>query len=192
MCCTLADMITLFPTESDLREEERLRQKVQSIDFPRAVAIPIWTLLLSALGFLFLIFWAARLWPHLPGLSRSDHKSTVLFFVAISSFVAYGWLQNLRREVRNCSLLELGQATLGHVTSQTTVGGKSKSSRITYTFTDESGLEHAGKGTDHTKKYLEGMALIVFFDRSDPKENLAACCTMGKLKSPDGKFLNLD
>jgi hypothetical protein len=185
-------MVTLFPTDADLREEERLRQKALSIGFPRVVAIPIWKLLLFALGFLFLIVWAALLWPHLPEMWRSDHKLTVLFFVALPFFIVHGWLQDLRQEIRNRSLLELGQATSGHVTSQTTTGGKSKSSRITYTFMDQSGLECTGKGVDYTRKYLEGMPVIVFFDRSDPKENVAACCTTWKLKSPDGKFIDLN
>ena len=85
----------------------------------------------------------------------------------------------------------LARSDIGHVTSQTKTGGKSNSSRITYTFTDQSGLECPGEGTDYTKKYLEGMPVIVFFDRSDSKESVAACCTTWKLKSPDGKFLDL-
>jgi len=185
-------MLTLFQTDSDLREEERLRQKAQGIGLPRVVVIPIWSLLLSALSFVFLIAWTAKLWPRLPVLWRSDNKFAVLFLVVVPLFILYAWLEDWRREVRNRSLLELGQATLGHVTSQTTTGGKSRTSQITYAFMDESGLEHPGKGTDYTRKYLEGMPVIVFFDRSDPKENVAACCTKWKLKSPDGKFLNLD
>jgi hypothetical protein len=59
-------MLTLFPADSMLREEERLRQKVQSIGLPRVVVIPVWNLLLGAFGFLFLVVWTALLSPRLP------------------------------------------------------------------------------------------------------------------------------
>ena len=185
-------MLTLFPADSVLREEERLRQKAQSIGFPRVVAIPVRNLVLGALGFLFLVVWTEQLWPRLPGIWRGDHKFTVLLFVAVPLFILYAWLQDLRNEVRNRSLLELGKLTVGHVTSQAMVGGKSKTSQITYTFRDESGFERSGKGTDRLKKYQTGMPLIVFFDQSDPTKSVAACCTTWRLKSPDGEFLNLD
>jgi hypothetical protein len=75
-------MLTLFPADSAAREEERLSQKAQSIGFPRVVVIPVWNLVLGALGFLFLLVWTAQLWPRLPGIWRSDNKFTVLLFVA--------------------------------------------------------------------------------------------------------------
>lgn len=192
MCCTLAAMLTLFAADSVLREEERLRQKAQSIGFPRVVAIPIWNLFVGAFGFLFLVVWTALVWPHLPEMWRSDHKFIVLSFVAVLLFILYAWLQDLRHEVRNRSLVELGKLTVGHVTSQATVGGKSRKSWITYTFKDDSGFERPGKGTDLSRKYQEGMPLLVFFDRSDPSKSVAACCTTWRLKGPDGEFLNLD
>jgi len=109
-----------------------------------------------------------------------------------SLFVLYAWLEELRHEIRNRPLLELGKLTVGRVTSQVMVGGKSKKSQITYTFKDESGFERTGKGTDRSRKYQEGMPLLVFFDQSDPAKSVAACCTTWKLKSLDGEFLNLD
>jgi hypothetical protein len=185
-------MLALFPADSAVREEERLRQKVQSIGFPRVVAIPVWNLVLGTLGFLFLVVWTEQLWPRLPGIWRGDHKFTVLLFVAVPLFILYAWLQDLHREVRNRSLLELGKLTVGRVTSQAMVGGKSKTSQIAYTFKDESGFERTGKGTDRSRKYQTGMPLLVFFDQSDPAKSVAACCTTWRLKSPDGEFLNLD
>jgi len=192
MCCTLAAMLTLFPANSALREEERLRQKSQSIGFPRVVVIPVWKLVLAALGFLFLVVWTARIWARLPEIWRSDHQLSVLLMVGFPLLILYAWLEELRREIRNRPLLELGKLTVGSVTSQETVGGKSKRSQITYTFRDESGFERAGKGTDRSRKYKEGMPLLVFFDQSDPAKSVAACCTTWRLKSPDGEFLNLD
>lgn len=185
-------MLTLFPADSLLREEERLRQKAQSIGLPRVVVIPVWNLVLGALGFLFLVVWTDLLWLRLPGIWQSDHKFTALLFVAFPLFVLYAWLQELRHEFRNRSLLELGKLTVGRVTSQATVGGKSKTSQITYTFKDESGFERSGKGTDRSRKYQIGMPLLVFFDQNDPVKSVAACCTTWRLKSPDGEFLNLD
>lgn len=185
-------MLTLFPADSSLRDEERLRQKAQSIGFPRVIAIPVWNLVLGAIAFVFFVVWTGQVWPRLPEMWRSGNKLSVLFFVAVPLFILYAWLQDLRHEVRNRSMLELGKLTVGHVTSQETVGGKSKRSQITYTFKDESGFERSGKGTDRSRKYLEGMPLLVFFDQSDPAKSVAACCTTWRLKGPDGKFLNLD
>ena len=185
-------MLTLFPADSVLREEERLRHKAQSIGWPRVVVIPVWNLVLGALGFLFLVVWTAQVWPRLPGIWRSDHKFTVLLFVVVPLFILYTWLQDLGHEISNCSLLELGKLTVGRVTSQAMVGGKSKRSQITYTFRDESGFECSGKGTDRSRKYQTGMPLLVFFDQSEPARSVAGCCTAWRLKSPDGEFLSLD
>jgi hypothetical protein len=185
-------MLTLFLPDSVQREEERLLQKTQRIGFPRAVAIPVCNLILEALAFLILVVWTERLWPRLPGIWRSGHELTALWFVAVPIFILYAWLQDLRNEVRNRSLLELGKLTVGCVTSQEAVGGKSKKSKITYKFRDESGFERSGKGTDRSRKYQTGMPLIVFFDQSDPAKSVAACCTTWRLKSADGEFLNLD
>ena len=185
-------MLTLFPANSALREEERLRQKVQSIGLPRVVVIPVWKLVLGVLGFLFLVVWTARIWARLPEIWRSDHQLSVLLIVGVPLFMLYAWLEELRHEIRNRPLLELGKLTVGRVTSQVTVGGKSKRSQITYTFRDESGFERTGKGTDRSRKYQEGMPLLVFFDQSDPAKSVAACCTTWRLKSLDGEFLNLD
>lgn len=190
--CTLTAMLTLFPADSVLHEEERLRQKAQTIGFPRVVVIPVWNLVLGAIAFLFLVVWTARVWTWLPGIWRGDNKFTVLLIVGVPLFILYAWLEDLRREVRNRSLLELGKLTVGRVTWQKTVGGKSKTSRITYVFKDDSGFERHGEGTDRSRKYREGMPLLVFFDQSDPSRSVAACCTTWRLKDPDGKFLNLD
>ena len=154
--------------------------------------IPVWKLVLGAIAFLFLVVWTSLLWPRLPEIWRSDHKFTALLFVVGPFFVLYTWLEQLRHEVRNRPLLELGNLTVGRVTSQVTVSGKSKRSQITYTFKDESGFERSGEGTDRSRKYQEGMPLLVFFDQSDPARSVAACCTTWRLKNLNGEFLNLD
>jgi len=185
-------MLTLFPADSVLREEERLRQKAQSIGLPRVVAIPVWNLVLGALGFLFLVVWTARVWAWLPGIWRGDNKFTVPLIVGVPLFILYAWLKDLRHEIRNRPLLELGKLTVGRVASQAMVGGKSKRSEITYTFRDDCGFERPGEGTDRSRKYREGMPLLVFFDQSDPAKSVATCCTVWRLKNPDGEFLDLD
>jgi hypothetical protein len=154
--------------------------------------IPVWNLVLGALAFLFLVVWTALLSPRLPEIWRSDHKLRVLWFVAVPLFILFAWLQDLRHEIRNRSLLEVGKLTVCRVTSQATTGGKSNKSQITYSFRDDSGFERSGKGTDRSRKYQTGMPLIVFFDQSDPAKSVAACCTIWRLKNPDGKLLDLD
>ena len=59
-------MLTLFPADSSLRDEERLRQKAQSIGFPRVIAIPVWNLVLGAIAFVFFVVWTGQVWPRLP------------------------------------------------------------------------------------------------------------------------------
>lgn len=80
-------MLTLFQADSVLREEERLRQKAQSIGLPRVVVIPVWNLFVRALGFLFLVVWTALLWPRLPEIWRSDQGSP--FFYLLPSRILF-------------------------------------------------------------------------------------------------------
>jgi hypothetical protein len=167
-------MLTLFPADSVLREEERLSRKAQSTGLPRVVAISFWNLVLGALAFLFLVVWTALLWPRLPEIWRSDRNFGALWFVAVPLFILCARLQDLRHEIRNRSLLELGKLTVGRVMSQETVGGKSKKGQITYAFRDDAGFERSGKGTDRSRKYQTGMPLLVFFDQNDPAKSVAA------------------
>ena len=123
-------MLTLFPADSSLRDEERLRQKAQIIGFPRVIAIPVWNLVLGAIAFVFFVVWTGQVWPRIPEMWRSGNKLSVLFFVAVPLFILYAWLQDFVRSSRPLDA-ELGKLTVGHVTSQPTVGGKSKRSQIT-------------------------------------------------------------
>ena len=99
--------------------------------------------------------------PEFGGVTTSSPFFCLLPSRSLSS--TRGWKICVATEVRNRSLLELGKLTVGRVTWQKTVGGKSKTSRITYVFKDDSGFERHGEGTDRSRKYREGMPLLVFF-----------------------------
>ena len=81
-----------------------------------------------------------------------------------------------RNQVKECDLLENGEVVVGRVVRQWS-SGKNNSS-IEYTFKDFEGHEHKGTGFDYTMKLFEGMAVPVFYDRDNPKRQIASCSTL--------------
>lgn len=80
-----------------------------------------------------------------------------------------------RSQVRECDLLENGEAALATVVRQWK-GGKGSSS-IEYEFKDFQGETRTGLGFDYTEKLFEGMPVAVFYDRDNPKRQIPACAT---------------
>jgi hypothetical protein len=157
---------------------------------PRSVTIAWRDRVFLLLVFLFFCLWAT-LWTR--GIIEDWRKQTswsvfrVLFLVVFAGL----WLAQVHRELRNYSLLTDGDFALGRITSQRTSGGKSKRSTITYEFTDTVGRTWNGKGDDSTKKYVENMAVMVFYNQYDPQQNVAVCTTVWKVRKPDGKLIDL-
>ncbi|MGB0035397.1 MAG: hypothetical protein WBP79_07990 [Candidatus Acidiferrales bacterium] len=79
-----------------------------------------------------------------------------------------------RSQVREKDLLENGEIALGRVTRQW--GGKD-SNNVEYEFKDYQGQTHKALSFDYTKKLFEGMAVAVFYDRDNPKRQIASCAT---------------
>jgi hypothetical protein len=50
--------------------------------------------------------------------------------------------------------------------------------RHEYEFSDYQGQAHKGFGLDYTEKLYEGMSVPVFYDRDNPKRQIAYCSTM--------------
>lgn len=81
-----------------------------------------------------------------------------------------------RNQAKECDLLENGEIVVGKVLRQWSSGRNNSS--IEYTFNDFEGHEHKGVGFDYTMKLFEGMAVLVFYDRDNPKRRIASCSTL--------------
>lgn len=81
-----------------------------------------------------------------------------------------------RSQVRECDLLENGEVAMGKIVRRWT-GDKTNTS-VQYEFSDYQGQTHAGGGYDYTGKLYEGMSVPVFYDRENPKRQIAYCATM--------------
>jgi hypothetical protein len=190
MCYRDDVMLTLFGSVPGPFHDALVQQQLEAMRKPRSVTIAWRHRIMLLLGFLFLCLWST-LWTR--GLIEGWRKHTswnvfgVLFLVV---FVCL-WLAQVRRELRNYSLLTDGDFALGRVTSQRTIGGKSKRSTITYEFTDSIGRTWGGKADDSTKKYVENMAVLVFYNQYDPQQNVAVCTTVWRVRKPDGKLIDV-
>ena len=86
-----------------------------------------------------------------------------------------------RSQVRECDLLENGEVTLGTVVRQWK--GDKSSSSIEYEFKDLQGATPRGIAFDYTEQLFEGMPVAVFYDRENPKRQIAACATYHEVVS---------
>ncbi len=84
-----------------------------------------------------------------------------------------------RSQVRECDLLENGEVAIGKIVRQWR-NDKSNSS-VEYEFSDYQGQTHQGAGFDYSGKLYEGMSVPVFYDRDNPKRQIAYCATMHEI-----------
>jgi hypothetical protein len=56
-----------------------------------------------------------------------------------------------------------------------------KGSSIEYEFSDYQGQTHRGLGSDRTEKLYEDMTVPVFYDRDNPKRQIAYCATLHEI-----------
>lgn len=97
----------------------------------------------------------------------------------VVAFAAYGiW----RGQVRECDLLEHGEVVMGRVLRQWT--DDKRNSTIQYEFTDFLGTSHRGSVLDRTSQLFSGMPLVVFYDRNNPKRQIAYCSTLHEVILP--------
>ncbi len=84
-----------------------------------------------------------------------------------------------RSQVRECDLLENGEIAMGKILRQWK--DDKNNSSVEYEFSDTQGQTHKGMGFDYTGKLFEGMSVPVFYDREDPKRQIAYCATMHEI-----------
>jgi hypothetical protein len=92
--------------------------------------------------------------------------------VALLLFLPYTMWRSQERE---CDLLENGEVALATVVRQWK--GDKGSSSVEYEFKDLQGETRRGMGFDYTEKLFEGMPVAVFYDRDNPRRQIAACAT---------------
>ena len=80
-----------------------------------------------------------------------------------------------RSQVRECDLLENGEIAMGKILRHWK--DDKNNSSVEYEFSDTQGQTHKGMGFDYTGKLFEGMSVPVFYDRDNPKRQIAYCST---------------
>lgn len=182
-------MLTLFGSVPGPFRDAEVRQELEALPRPRKVGIAWRDRILLLFALLFLCVWTT-LWTKAIIESWHKHTNWNLFAVPFLLFLLVIWLAQVRRELRNYSLLTDGDVALGRVTSQRMSGGKGKRSVITYEFADKVGRTWSGKGDDSTRKYIESMPVVVLYDQYDPVKNVAVCTTVWKVRRSDGKLID--
>jgi hypothetical protein len=102
--------------------------------------------------------------------------------IAIEVAVALAAYGIWRGQVRECDLLKHGEATMGRVLRQST--DNKNNSCIDYEWTDFLGTSHKGSVNDRTQKLFAGMPAVVFYDRGNPRREIAACATYHQVIVP--------
>jgi hypothetical protein len=112
-------------------------------------------------------------WARTLSFSTYGKEDWVVFVLtALILLLPYGiW----RGQVKETELLEKGEITLAKVTRQWTDEGNS---HIDYEFKDFQGGDHQQMAFDYTTKLYAGMSVPVFYDRENPKRQVAYCATL--------------
>lgn len=84
-----------------------------------------------------------------------------------------------RSQVRECDLLENGEVAMGKIARQWK--DDKNNSSVEYEFSDYQGQTHKGIGFDYEKNLYDGMSVPVFYDRENPKRQIAYCATMHEI-----------
>jgi hypothetical protein len=140
------------------------------------------TLWVAAFGLsLFVVPFAANLynqWSLYHSFSNVHGLGWGIGLECVVLLAAYGiW----KGQTRECDLLEKGDVVMGRVTRQSSDKGNSN---IQYEFTDFMGQQHSGWCQDYTNKLFADMPVAVFYDRDNPKRQIAACATLHEVVIP--------
>jgi hypothetical protein len=102
--------------------------------------------------------------------------------IALETVVALAAFGIWRGQVRECDLLEHGEAVMCLVLRQWF--DNRNFSWIEYEFTDFLGSLHKGSANDRTNQLFTGMRFVVFYDRDNPKHQVAYCSTLHEVIVP--------
>lgn len=141
------------------------------------------TLWVAAFGLLaFTVPMGANLYQQLASTGSLSSIRGLGWAIAIEAIVALAAFGIWRSQKRECDLLEHGETVMGHVTRQWS--DDKRNSWIDYEFTDFLGASHKGAATDSTSKLFSGMPVVIFYDRDNPKRQIAYCSTLHEVVLP--------
>ncbi len=135
-----------------------------------SIAIGAFAVLVFATGFGISLY---AVWARTLSFANFGPKDwMVLGLAVLILLIPFGmW----RGQVRECDLLENGEIAIAQVTRQ---WSNNNNASISYTFKDYQGQTHESGGFDYTKKLYAGMSIPVFYDRDNPKRQIAYCATL--------------
>ncbi len=87
-----------------------------------------------------------------------------------------------RSQRRECDLLEHGEVVMGCVVQQWS--DQKQGSTVEYEFTDFLGHTHRARTFDRTMRLYPGMPVPVFYDRDNPKRQIAYCAALHEVILP--------
>ncbi len=141
------------------------------------------TMWVAAFGLLaFLLPFAANLYRQWTLYHSFANVRGLGWGIGLECVIALAAFGIWRGQVRECDLLEHGEAVMGRVTRQWT--DDKNNSWITYEFTDFLGSSQRGSVSDRTNQLFADMPLVVFYDRDNPKRQVAYCSTLHEVILP--------
>jgi len=156
--------------------------------FPKAFQVPaprqlVWTRRMTGAVIALLATACFFAWT---AMARASTGET---FVPAVLMVLSGWLTlmlsiPLITQWSNRTLLCSGDVTAGRVIHEAIVPrGRQTYSVIFYAFADAAGRGFIGRGTDYSGTLAVGAPIVVYYDASNPAENVAAECTTFELRA---------
>jgi len=120
-----------------------------------------------------LIWQLHRMWELTRSFEGYQRKDWALLGLVV--VLAVLPLSAWRSMARERELLENGELTLGRVTKR---WDTRDGATIYYEFQDASGQTHKHSGMDYSRRIEIGMGVPVFYDRDNPKRQIAACAAL--------------
>ena len=167
---------------------EREREDISSLGLPRIVRLA-WH---AKMRWLIVVFATLIFIFGATAMNRSANTGTgdVWVFVGGCLLLSVTIFTMVRDSISDRELITRGECVVGRVTSQRQAGGKTKRNEIAYEFKDGAERTWKGKGSDFTFEYLVEAPVLVFYDQSDPKRNVAYCCTDWRIRLENGSCLD--
>lgn len=120
-----------------------------------------------------LIWQLHRLWAMSHSFEGYQRKDWAL--VGLVVLLVLLPLSTWRTMARERDLLENGEVTMGHVLKK---WNTREGATVFYEFRDATGQAHKHSGTDYSRRLDVGLPLAVFYDREDPRKQVAACAAL--------------
>lgn len=168
-----------FPASA--RDEALVRTPApRQIRISKSGRVVMWV---AALGLsLFVVPFAASVYRQWALYHSFSNVRGLGWGIALETIVALAAFGIWRGQVRECDLLEHGEVVMGRVLRQWK--DDKNNSWVEYEFADFLGSSHKGSANDRTNQLFSGMSLVVFYDRDNPKRQVAYCSTLHEVIVP--------